>query len=68
MGELDEAVRGVNDLRAVGQQLTGFDAATWRTASGDRSMRSTVVAVLLFEHAPDWKRLRARYDLSLIHI
>ncbi|MCH9800133.1 MAG: WS/DGAT domain-containing protein [Actinomycetia bacterium] len=62
VGELDEAVRGVNDLRAVGQQLTGFDAATWRTASVDRSMRSTVVAVLLFEHAPDWKRLRARFD------
>jgi len=41
VGELDEAVRGVNDLRAVGQQLTGFDAATWRTASVDRSMRST---------------------------
>lgn len=62
MGELDDAVRGVNDLRAVGHQLTGWDAATWRTASGDRTMRSTVVAVSLFDTPPDWDRLRARFE------
>ena len=62
MGELDQAVRDVNDLRSVGQQLTGFDAATWRTATADRGMRSTVVGVLLLDATPDWRRLRARFD------
>ncbi|MAT61743.1 MAG: hypothetical protein CMH41_08910, partial [Micrococcales bacterium] len=62
MGELDQAVRDVNDLRSVGQQLTGFDAATWRTATADRGMRSTVVGVLLLSSQPDWRRLRARFD------
>lgn len=62
MGELDDAVREVNDLRAVGHQLTGWDAATWRTSSNDRTMRSTVVAVSLFDSTPDWERLRSRFE------
>lgn len=62
MSDLNKAVRSANDLRAVGQQLTGFDAATWRTASGDRNMRSSIVALTLLDSAPDWKRLRARFE------
>lgn len=46
----------------VGTQLSGWDAATFRTASGDPTMRSTVVAVAVLESTPDWDRLRARFD------
>lgn len=62
MGELDEAVREVNDMRAVGRQLTGWDAATWRTSTGDRALRSTVVAITLLDSSPEWSRLRARFE------
>jgi len=43
----------------AGKQLRGWDAATFRTASGDPTMRSTVVAMAIFESVPDWARLRA---------
>lgn len=47
---------------ALGRQLTGWDAATWRTASSDPSMRSTVVALALFDSSPDWDRLLPRLE------
>ncbi len=47
---------------SVGKQLRGWDAATFRTARGDPSMRSTVVAMAILESAPDWNRLRARLE------
>jgi diacylglycerol O-acyltransferase / wax synthase len=46
----------------AGRQLTGWDAATWRTAAGDPSLRSTVVALVLLDSAPSWKRLSRRID------
>jgi diacylglycerol O-acyltransferase len=46
----------------VGTQLTGWDAATFRTASGDPTMRSTVMAATILESSPDWARLRARVE------
>ena len=46
----------------TGRQLRGWDAATWRTAAGDPTMRSTVVALALLDRAPDWDRLRQRFD------
>lgn len=46
----------------VGTQMRGWDAATFRTASGDPTMRSTVIALTLLERAPDWQRLRARIE------
>jgi len=46
----------------TGQQLTGWDAATWRTAAGDPSLRSTVVGVCLLDSTPSWERLRARVE------
>jgi WS/DGAT/MGAT family acyltransferase len=49
-------------MRAVGEQMTGFDAATWRTALGDRTMRSPVMALMLLDAVPDWERLRKRFD------
>ena len=50
----------------AGKQLRGWDAATFRTASGDPTMRSTVVAMAVLDKAPDWERLRYRIErLSL---
>jgi diacylglycerol O-acyltransferase len=46
----------------VGRQLTGWDAATWRTAAGDPALRSTVVALVLLDGTPRWKRLRQRIE------
>lgn len=45
----------------VGTQLRGWDAATFRTAS-DPAMRSTVVALTIFESTPSWPRLRERME------
>lgn len=46
----------------VGTQLRGWDAATFRTASGDPTLRSTVIALTILESAPEWARLRQRID------
>lgn len=46
----------------TGRQLTGWDAATWRTAAGSPHLRSTVVALVLLDSAPDWPRLRGRVE------
>lgn len=46
----------------TGRQLTGWDAATWRTAAGSPYLRSTVVALVLLDSEPDWSRLRARVE------
>lgn len=62
MSGAKDALRGVNDMRAVGEQMTGFDAATWRTAVGDRGARSVILGLLLFDSAPDWDRFRARWE------
>ena len=50
----------MNDF--VGTQMRGWDAATFRTASGDPTMRSTVVALTVLDSTPDWQRLRARLE------
>ena len=50
----------MNDF--VGTQLRGWDAATFRTASSDPTMRSTVVALTVLESAPSWQRLRSRVE------
>lgn len=47
---------------SAGKQLRGWDAATFRTASGDPSMRSTVVAMAVLDQSPDWNRLRTRLE------
>lgn len=62
MGELDDAIRGMNELRAVGEQMTGYDAATWRAALLDRNMRSPVMGLLLLDAVPDYERLRRRFE------
>ncbi len=52
----------------AGRQLRGWDAATWRTASSDPSLRSTVVALALLDKAPDWDRLRYRFERLLAFV
>ena len=47
---------------SAGKQLRGWDAATFRTASGDPTMRSTVVAMAVLDKSPDWERLRRRLE------
>ncbi len=47
---------------SVGTQLRGWDAATFRTAAGDPTMRSTVVALTILATTPPWERLRARIE------
>ncbi len=49
-------------MSGAGRQLTGWDAATWRTSAGSPHLRSTVVALVLLDGPPDWERLRARVD------
>ncbi|MSY97809.1 MAG: hypothetical protein F2701_03725, partial [Actinobacteria bacterium] len=46
----------------VGTQLRGWDAATFRTASADPKLRSTVIALAVLDSAPDWGRLHARLN------
>lgn len=46
----------------VGTQLRGWDAATYRTASNDPTMRSTVMAMAILDSRPDWSRLKDRMD------
>jgi diacylglycerol O-acyltransferase len=50
----------MNDF--VGTQMRGWDAATFRTAAGDPTMRSTVIALTILESSPDWLRLRHRIE------
>jgi len=49
-------------MAGAGRQLTGWDAATWRTSAGSPHLRSTVLALVLLDSAPDWPRLQARVE------
>jgi diacylglycerol O-acyltransferase len=46
----------------VGTRLRGWEAATFRTASNDPTMRSTVIAMGILDRAPDWVRMRSRFE------
>ena len=43
-------------------RLSGWDFATWRAASEDPIMRSTILGLLILDQAPDWPRLLDRYE------
>jgi diacylglycerol O-acyltransferase len=45
-----------------GRKLTGFNAATWRTAANDPTMRSPVVGLFLLERSPDVQALARRME------
>ncbi len=42
--------------------MSGWDFATWRTASGDPSMRSPIIGLVLLDGAVDWEALVERFD------
>ncbi len=44
------------------RRLGGWDFATWRMATDDPVMRSTILGVLVLEKSPDWDQLRDRYE------
>lgn len=44
------------------KKMSGWDFATWRVASDDPVMRSTIIGLLLLDQAPDWDLLRERFD------
>ena len=39
--------------------------ATWRMATDDPVMRSTILGVLVLDKSPDWDRLCERYERAL---
>ncbi len=43
-------------------RLSGWDFATWRSAVSDPTMRSTIMAVMVLDRAPNWRRLKDRYE------
>lgn len=43
-------------------RLSGWDFATWRAASEDPIMRSTMIGLIIMEGSPDWDRLVDRYE------
>lgn len=44
------------------ERLSGWDFATWRSASEDPAMRSTMIGLMVLDSSPDWPRLVERYD------
>ena len=57
------AARGSDDPAVVApRRLSGFDLATWRTASADPAMRSPIIGLIALESSPDWGRLVERFD------
>lgn len=44
------------------KKMSSWDFATWRLASDDPVMRSTIIGLLLLDSAPDWDRLVDRFD------
>jgi WS/DGAT/MGAT family acyltransferase len=51
----DETVTGA-------RRLGGWDFATWRMATDDPVMRSTILGVLVLDSSPDWEALSERYE------
>ncbi len=44
------------------RRLSGFDFATWRSASDDPTMRSPIIGLIAMESSPDWATLVDRFD------
>ncbi|MGI9126022.1 MAG: wax ester/triacylglycerol synthase domain-containing protein, partial [Mycobacterium sp.] len=42
--------------------MGGWDFATWRMATDDPVMRSTILGLLVLEGSPDWARMTERYE------
>ncbi len=48
--------------RPQSSRVSGWDFATWRSASDRQMLRSTMIAVYVLDRAPDWDRFVDRYD------
>lgn len=44
------------------RRMGGWDFATWRMATDDPVMRSTILGVMILEKSPDWDTLCDRYE------
>ena len=44
------------------RRMGGWDFATWRMATDDPVMRSTILGVMVLDQNPDWDRLCDRYE------
>ena len=44
------------------RRLGGWDFATWRMATDDPVMRSTIIGLLVLEKSPDWDLLCDRFE------
>ena len=44
------------------KRMGGWDFATWRMATDDPVMRSTILGLLVLDKSPDWDRLCERYE------
>lgn len=56
-----KTLRG-RDAVTEAKRLSGWDFATWRMATDDPVMRSTIIGLLLLEESPDWDRMCERYE------
>ena len=63
VGSATAAGRAVNDPTVVApRRLSGFDFATWRSASNDPTMRSPIIGLVALDSSPDWGMLVDRFD------
>lgn len=44
------------------KRLSGWDFATWRMATDDPVMRSTMIGLLVLDSNPDWDALKQRFE------
>ena len=69
----DRAGAAVESARSAGRpptdpsmvpprRLSGFDFATWRSASDDPTMRSPIIGLIALDSSPDWATVVDRFD------
>jgi len=56
-----KTLRG-GDTVTEARRMGGWDFATWRMATDDPVMRSTILGLLVMDSSPDWDRLTDRYE------
>ena len=56
-----KTLRG-GDTVTQAKRMGGWDFATWRMATDDPVMRSTILGLLVMDSSPDWERVCERYE------
>ena len=51
-----------NETVTQARRMGGWDFATWRMATDDPVMRSTILGVMVLDQSPDWDKLCDRYE------